>query len=132
MQISLKQSEIVAALKMYVTQQGINLAGKSVSIDFTAGRKEAGITADIDIEDGAQVPDLGFDDEAATATAAVIKTAAAPALAIVKTEAPAVAAVAVEPPFEGATAVAAAEPAAEAAAPKAGKTVASAGTSLFA
>ena len=89
MQISLKQSEIVAALKAYVVQQGFNLAGKTVSIDFTAGRKESGITADIDIEDADQLPDLGVDDEisavAMHATEAVIKTAAAPvALAVVK------------------------------------------------
>lgn len=50
MQISLKQTEIVAALKMYIAAQGINLADKTVKIDFTAGRKEAGITADVSIE----------------------------------------------------------------------------------
>lgn len=51
MQIQLKQVEIIAALKQYITQQGIDLKGKSVNIAFTAGRKESGITADLSIED---------------------------------------------------------------------------------
>lgn len=51
MQINLKQSEIEVALKNYIAQQGINLSGKDVAISFTAGRKEAGISADISIED---------------------------------------------------------------------------------
>lgn len=53
MLIQLKQSEIEVALHNYISQQGINLVGKSVSIEFTAGRKEAGITADISIESSA-------------------------------------------------------------------------------
>ena len=59
MQIQLKQTEIIAALKQYIVGQGINLAGKDVSISFTAGRKEAGIIADLVIED-ASIP--GFTD----------------------------------------------------------------------
>lgn len=59
MQIQLKQAEIVIALKQYIAAQGINLVGKDVSISFTAGRKEAGIVADLVIEDGA-IP--GFSD----------------------------------------------------------------------
>lgn len=51
MQINLKQTEIIAALQGYISQQGINLAGKTVSVDFTAGRKETGISAEITIED---------------------------------------------------------------------------------
>ena len=51
MQIQLKQTEIVAALKQYITQQGIDLKGKQVSISFTAGRKESGISAELTIED---------------------------------------------------------------------------------
>lgn len=51
MQIQLKQSEIVTALKQYIAQQGIDLAGKDVIITFTAGRKETGITADLAIEE---------------------------------------------------------------------------------
>ena len=58
MQIQLKQTEIIAALKQYISGQGINLVGKEVTISFTAGRKEAGVTADLVIDD-AGIP--GFD-----------------------------------------------------------------------
>ena len=51
MQINLKQAEIITALKQYITNQGISLVGKTVDISFTAGRKEAGLSADIAIED---------------------------------------------------------------------------------
>lgn len=51
MQIILKQRNIEAALKQYIASQGINLDGKKVEVEFTAGRKESGITAEIDIED---------------------------------------------------------------------------------
>lgn len=51
MQINLKQAEIITALKQYITNQGISLVGKTVDISFTAGRKEAGLSADISIED---------------------------------------------------------------------------------
>lgn len=61
MQIQLKQTEIIAALKQYIVNQGISLNGKAVDISFTAGRKEAGITADISIEDAGQ-PIPGFED----------------------------------------------------------------------
>lgn len=51
MQITLKQSEIEAALKAFVQSQGISLFNKSIAISFTAGRKESGISAEIDIDD---------------------------------------------------------------------------------
>lgn len=51
MDIQLKQKEITEALKQFIVSQGISLTGKSVSISFTAGRKESGITAEISIED---------------------------------------------------------------------------------
>ena len=51
MNIQLKQTEIIEALKNFITHQGINLTGKSVAIDFTAGRKTTGITADVTITD---------------------------------------------------------------------------------
>ena len=60
MNIQLKQNEIEAALKGYVTQQGINLAGKQVNIAFTAGRKESGISAELVIEDS-ELPDFSGD-----------------------------------------------------------------------
>ena len=53
MQIQLNQSEIVTALKDYVTKQGISLQGRSVEIVFTSGRKENGISADLCISDDA-------------------------------------------------------------------------------
>ena len=51
MQITLKQSEIEVALKNYIVVQGINLTGKTIEVAFTAGRKEAGISAELDIND---------------------------------------------------------------------------------
>lgn len=51
MQLQLKQAEIKSALMMYVAAQGIVLAGKTVDIAFTSGRKDNGLSADITIED---------------------------------------------------------------------------------
>ena len=79
MQIQLKQTEIIAALKQYITSQGINLVGKEVTISFTAGRKESGVTADLVIEDTG-IP--GF-DEAAEETAKPV-LAVVPVTPIVK------------------------------------------------
>ena len=79
MQIQLKQPEIVVALKQFLVTQGISLAGKDVTIGFTAGRKEGGLTADISIEDiDGQVP--GFTD-----TLSDEEAVAKPALKVVKT-----------------------------------------------
>lgn len=78
MQVQLKQTEIIAALKQFITSQGINLAGKDVSITFTAGRKEAGIIADVSIED-VTIP--GFTD---SEVEEAIKATEAPALSVVK------------------------------------------------
>ncbi len=75
MQIQLKQVEIVEALKAHITKQGFSLVGKTVDISFTAGRKDAGLSADISIED-AELPDLISDAEEGTA--------AKPALSVVK------------------------------------------------
>ena len=61
MQINLKQTEIIAALKQYIAGQGISLQGKSVEMAFTAGRKEAGISVEISIED-VSLPDFGLPD----------------------------------------------------------------------
>lgn len=55
MQISLKQSEIVAAIRGYIETQGINLSGKNVDITFTSGRKGNGLSADVDIYTGEKV-----------------------------------------------------------------------------
>jgi hypothetical protein len=75
MQIQLKQSEIITAIKQYVVNQGINLSGKTVDIAFSATRGAAGIIADVSIEDQA-IP--GFSDAAAD-------DAAKPALTVVAT-----------------------------------------------
>lgn len=49
MQITLKQRDIELALKMYLAAQGIALANRTFDVEFTAGRKEAGLMAAIDI-----------------------------------------------------------------------------------
>jgi hypothetical protein len=74
MQIQLKQNEIVAAITQYVAKQGINLTGRKVEVTFTAGRKESGLSADVDITD-MELPDLAPD-------------VVAPALTVVKSDAP--------------------------------------------
>ena len=105
MQIQLKQNEIVAALKQYISTQGISLRGKNVDISFTAGRKESGITADISIEDIMVYP-LGA-EAVVTVPADTTADAAAPEADVAVTGA---AAPAEEPPFE-ANATAEAQPA---------------------
>lgn len=49
MQITLKQRDVELALKMYLSSQGIPLAGRSFDLDFTAGRKDTGLTVYVDI-----------------------------------------------------------------------------------
>ena len=49
--INLKQTEIEQALRAYVISQGISLHGKDLTISFTAGRRESGISAEISIDD---------------------------------------------------------------------------------
>lgn len=66
MQIQLKQTEIIKAIKLYIQQQGINLDGKDVSMTFTAGRKEAGMSADVVIEDNTDIPEFGLDVDSST------------------------------------------------------------------
>lgn len=51
MELNLKQSEIEAALRLYIANQGFQLAGRAVTVTFTAGRSPAGITAVVDIGD---------------------------------------------------------------------------------
>lgn len=50
MQVTLKESELVVAVRQHLENQGINLAGKDVKIDFSATRGADGIKATIDIE----------------------------------------------------------------------------------
>lgn len=63
MQIQLKQSEICQALRMYIMSQGISLAGREVTMAFTAGRKESGISVEIDIEETPELPEFLMRDE---------------------------------------------------------------------
>lgn len=62
MQIQLKQTEIEKAIKAFISNQGINLVGKSVEIAFTSGRKDNGLSAEINIEDG-EIPGFTDSDE---------------------------------------------------------------------
>lgn len=84
MQIQLKQVEIIEALKAHITKQGFSLIGKTVEISFTAGRKDAGLSADITIEEVA-IPgaDIGDVEEAAKPVLSVVKT---PIIALLATE----------------------------------------------
>ena len=75
MQINLKQPEIIKALQLYIAQLGINLKGKTVAIKFTAGRGEAGLSADLVITEDTSLPDFGPDEALAS------EQAAAPAVA---------------------------------------------------
>lgn len=119
MQIQLKQSEIVDALKQYISKQGFNLAGKSVGVAFTAGRGTSGLSADIEIDELPEIPGLDECDEAN----GILR----PTLSVVPTAAPSgeekLAAVAAEQPKAEQTKPAEAAPATPAAAAKA--------TSLF-
>lgn len=51
MQINFKQVEIEDALKQYISQQGINITGKVVEVTFISGRKNNGLTAELNIQD---------------------------------------------------------------------------------
>ena len=64
MQINLKQKEIIDALRQYITQQGINLKGKTVDCAFTAGRKDSGISVEIQIVDQ-DIPGFSSPDDSA-------------------------------------------------------------------
>lgn len=56
MEFNLKQVEIEAALRQYVTNQGFALAGRTVAITFTSGRTPSGLSALIDIGDVTELP----------------------------------------------------------------------------
>lgn len=72
MKIQLEENEITLAVKAHLTEQGINLAGKTVTIEYRAGRGDNGTTAEVNI-DSSPLPDFFAADEAA---AAAISTAA--------------------------------------------------------
>jgi len=84
MQIQLKQTEIISALKQFISSQGIDLTGKDVSVTFTAGRKESGISAEMDIEENA-LPDFAeagddLDPQQAAKVAVLSMVVSAPVL----------------------------------------------------
>lgn len=56
MELNLKQVEIEAALRQYVSSQGFALSGRAVTITFTSGRTPSGLSALIDIGDVTEVP----------------------------------------------------------------------------
>ena len=85
MQINLKQTEIITALKQYIAGQGISLQGKSVDMAFTAGRKEAGISVEISIED-ISLPDFGLPEEVPTAKLTLVADPVAIPAASIATE----------------------------------------------
>lgn len=51
MQINLNQVEIEQALKNYISDKGISLYGRIVTLAFTAGRKAAGLSAEVNIDE---------------------------------------------------------------------------------
>jgi len=82
MQIQLKQTEIVAALKQFIAAQGIDLSGKKVDVTFTAGRKETGLSAEIFIDEY-DIPDFGADDEDEQEQSPAVKAAVLPFVTVV-------------------------------------------------
>lgn len=79
MQIQLKQREIEAALKMFISQQGISLVGKAVAIEFTSGRKDNGLSAELTIEDAVSQTTTTCTTVTTTAPVAALDTDTAPA-----------------------------------------------------
>lgn len=113
MLIQLRQNEIEEAVKMYVAAQGINLYGKKVDMNFTAGRGSAGITVDLDIVD-AKLSDLAQPVARAAFQPALVQGEFTPAAAPAPAEAraataPAPAAAEPEMPWNAAESVGQAE-----------------------
>lgn len=75
MKITMNQSEITAALKQSLTNQGIDTAGKVVTISFTVGRKGSGTSADINIDE-TELPDFGAESPKPSLTVVAAKTEA--------------------------------------------------------
>lgn len=91
MQINLRQPEIIQALKQYIGSQGINLLNKKIEVEFTAGRKNSGLSADISIEDDIELPNLTADVPAEKPVLTVVQPVEQPAAepAVVAEAAPA-------------------------------------------
>lgn len=71
MQITLKQTEIVDALKQYIVKQGLSLVGKQVDVVFTAGRGDTGISAGVSIDD-ADIPGVDLTPSEGAAPLALV------------------------------------------------------------
>lgn len=56
MDVVLKDQEIKDALKNYVGHLGVNMVGKKVSVDITAGRGPSGYTASVSVTEGEEAP----------------------------------------------------------------------------
>lgn len=104
MEIQIKQAELVEGVKHYISNQGINLVDKDVTIVFTARRKGGGISATMTIKD-IDIPGFSEPEEEAAVvepsketglfgvatTPVVVETAAIPQEEIVVPEEPIVA-----------------------------------------
>lgn len=63
MQVILIQNEIEDAIEAYVSNQGINLSGRQLEVDLTAGRGSSGFTATIDISnEDTEVPAVAWEN----------------------------------------------------------------------
>lgn len=62
MQVTLKQKEIVAAITAHLGASGMGVAGKEISVKFTAGRKGDGLVAQVSIDEQEDVPGYGAAD----------------------------------------------------------------------
>lgn len=58
MKITFAQGDITAALRAHIASQGISLEGKAVDIKFTMKKGNAGVAADVSIENSPALPDL--------------------------------------------------------------------------
>jgi hypothetical protein len=61
MNITLKQADIEKAVRLYIERQGFHLLNKTLSIDFSMGRGENGLSAILTIEDAVTIP--GYTDQ---------------------------------------------------------------------
>ena len=78
MNIIIKQKEIEAGIKLFLLQQGIQLNGKATEISFTAGRKDSGLSAEIEINeegDGYAIIDIMIKQQAPVAPVIVVPEA---------------------------------------------------------
>ncbi len=58
MKIQLEQSEVVIAVREYVANQGIKVEGKTFAVNFSMTRGEAGLLADLVIDEPTVAPTI--------------------------------------------------------------------------